>query len=349
MKFSPYQKSRAINYGIGSTSEKQANVARLRAEYAKNMSMSLEYEPNAKINGETRRVIARKTEGNQRCEIQSAPGETFYAGDIVECYGSVWIIIEVEANKDIYTTGTMLRCNHNFKFQNGTSEIYERWGVLDTGVYSTTVQDIDTLTILNKQYKIYLPLDEYTSQLYIGKRFATSTMKDAYYHDVLVVYRTTEFDDSSENYGEDKLLVMKCVSDQYNPEKDNFDLMICDYIAPDEDESPDAPSDEIVGEIKYSGDPVVRIGGTGKTFTVEYTKGTPAEGQDPEYVADVATVWSLGENTPEGIYIESQDNVSCRVVADDDVADGTLVTLTANGTKDITTTTVSLVVEAVIF
>ena len=73
---------------------------------------------------------------------------------------------------------------------------------------------------------IYLPLDDYTSQLYIGKRFATSTMKDAYYRDVLVVYRTTEFDDSSENYGEDKLLVMKCVSDQYNPEKDNFDLMI---------------------------------------------------------------------------------------------------------------------------
>ena len=74
VSLSPYEKSRAINYGIGSNSIKDANTAMLRAEYTKSMDMALEYEPDALINGETRRIIARKTKGSQRYEIQSYPG-----------------------------------------------------------------------------------------------------------------------------------------------------------------------------------------------------------------------------------------------------------------------------------
>ena len=338
MSLSPYQKSRAINYAIDAKSAKDANTAMLRSEYAKNMAYALEYEHDAKINGQTKRIIARKTKGSQRYEIQSYPGETFYAGDIVECYGSSWIIIEVSANKDIYTTGIMLRCNHKFRWQNGTSEIHERWGVLDTGVYSTTVKETETQTELNKQYRIYLPLDDETRKLYIGKRIATGIMKDSSLRDVLTVYRTTEFDDSSENYGEDALLVLKCVSDQYNPLVDNFKERICDYIQP----SPTPPPVETFNaKIVYSGDATIRIAGGGKTFGVEYTN---LLGQE---VVDVTTTWILDDDAPIGVSLINITDQSCKVVIDDTVPDGLILTLTVRGNKAGIVAGSSLAFEAV--
>lgn len=338
VSLSPYEKSRAINYGIGSNSIKDANTAMLRGEYAKSMAMALEYEPDALINGESRRIIARKAKGSQRYEIQSYPDETFYAGDIVDCYGAKWIIIEVNANKDIYTTGIMLRCNHLFKFQNGTSEIHERWGVLDTGVYSTTVKETETQTELNKQYKIYLPLDDETSKLYVGKRLATGTMKDSSYRNVLTVYRTTEFDDSSENYGDDALLILKCISDQYNQSTDNLELRICDYISPT---PPSPPVETFNANITYSGDAVVRIGGSGKTFGVGYTN---VLGQE---VINVVTTWILDDDAPDGVTLANITNSSCKIVIDDTVSDGLTLSLTVRGNKDGIIASSTLLFEAV--
>lgn len=334
MSFSPYDKSRILNYAIWANSQREAEVAKLQAEYAVNMPNSLEYIPDAIINGHTQQVIAKKAKGSQRYSIQSYPGETFHAGDIVQCYGSTWIIIEVEANKDIYTTGTMLRCNHLFRFQNNTPEIVERWGVLDTGVYSTTVKETELDTQLNKQYKIYLPLDDQTRMLYVGKRIATGTMKNSKYEDVLTVWRTTEFDDSSENYGEDKLLVLKCISDQYNPRVDNIAERICDYIAPSSTPEPIVHN----ARITHSGEAITRIGGTGKTFRVEYDDA-------PE---GVITTWLLGFNAPRGVQIRDNGDGSCKVVADEDVPDAALFELRAQGRLGDYAADASIVVEAVI-
>lgn len=335
MTFSPYEKSRIINHARWAESHKEAEINRLRAEYARNMSLSLEYESNALINGESRRIIATKTKGNQRYKVSSYPGETFYAGDIVECYGSHWIVIEVESNKDICTTGVMLRCNHLFRFQNGTSEIIERWGVLDTGVYSTTVKETELQTSLNKQYKIYLPLDDETRKLYIGKRLATSLMKDSNYKDVLVCWRTTEFDDLSENYGDDALLILKCISDQYNPNTDSIEERICDYIS--EEDVPAAQN--YSAEIMFNGDAVVRIGGAGKTFGVVYYDA------DRNVVDGVTTSWSISGGLAE---LSDETDESCRVICGYDVPDASLFTLTAKGTGANFDAETELVIEAVL-
>lgn len=334
MRFTPYRKSRIINSALCANSEKEANVRALQMEYAQNMVKSLEYEPNARINGVERRIIATKAKGTQRYEIQSYPGETFHAGDIVECFDSHWIVIEVTANKEIYTTGTMLRCNHKFRFQNGTSKVVERWGVLDTGVYSTTVKETDVQTMLNKQYKIYMPLDDETRMLYVGKRIATGVMKDSEYNDVLTVYRTTEFDDLSENYGEDKLLVLKCISDTYNPLVDSFEHQICDYIAPD-GEGP-SPSG-LFARILYSGDPIIRIAGGGKTFEARLFDS------DENAVEGGLVSWNIFN---EGAFeLVVMDDKKCRVIADN-AKDRDTCTIVAEFTLDDKKAEASLVVEA---
>lgn len=338
MMYSPYDKSRIINYARWAESHKEAEINRLRAEYARNMSQSLEYEPDALINGESRRIIAAKTKGNQRYKISSYPGETFYAGDIVECYGSHWIIIEVESNKDICTTGIMLRCNHLFRFQNGTSEIIERWGVLDTGVYSTTVKETELQTSLNKQYKIYLPLDDETRKLYIGKRLATSTMKDNKYNDVLVCWRTTEFDDLSENYGDDALLILKCISDQYNPNTDSIEERICDYIAVGDV----PPIQNYVAEITYGGDAVIRIGGSGKTFKIVYRDA------QENIIDGVVTSWSINGAMTKDVALTDLTDGACRVVFGPSIPDASLFTLVARGELGDFSAEANLVVEAVL-
>ena len=99
------EKSRIINYAKGTTSEKQSHIARLRKEFDRNFTKSLEYEADAMRNGIPQEFIARKTKGSQRYELSSRPGETFNAGDLIVCYGSTWIVTEVGPNKDIYTIG----------------------------------------------------------------------------------------------------------------------------------------------------------------------------------------------------------------------------------------------------
>lgn len=47
----PLEKSRWINYGKGSISAKDAKIARLKQDFAKHFSDSIDYEPNAMVNG----------------------------------------------------------------------------------------------------------------------------------------------------------------------------------------------------------------------------------------------------------------------------------------------------------
>ena len=282
----PLEKSRIINYAYGAASPKESYVARLKREYDKWFDHSLEYEVDATRNGEPQAFIARVTENSNRYALSSRSNETFYAGDIIECFGSHWIVEKVDANKDIYTKGTMLRCNLIFKFQVG-EKLVERWGVLDPGVYSTTISDTYLMPELQIQYKIYLPYDEDTKYFSFDKRFSAGIGYDGT-KPVLVPYRITGYDPTTENYGNDKLLVLKCISDPYDPTVDNLELGICDYVAPG------TLPPQTRCRIVYEGDPVLRAGGYAKTFTVTFEDdaGNPIEVTDA--VWDVVTVNDAG-------------------------------------------------------
>lgn len=282
----PLEKSRIINYAYGAASPKQAYVARLKREYEKWFDRSLEYEVDATRNGVPQSFIARRTESMDRYALSSRANETFYAGDTIQCFDSHWIVTDVAANKDVYTQGYMLRCNLLFKFQIG-DKIVERWGVLDPGVYSTTINDTYLMPELQIQYKIYLPYDDETKYFTFDKRFAAGVSYDGV-DPVLLVYRITGYDPTTENYGNDKLLVLKCKSDTYDPTVDNFELGICNYVAPGT-----APP-QTRCRLVYEGDPVLRAGGYAKTFTAvfEDAAGNPVEASD--VVWDVTTVDNTG-------------------------------------------------------
>lgn len=314
------EKSRIINFAKGATSAKQAQVARLREEYNRNFTKSLEYEADALRNGKPQEFIARKTKGAQRYELSSRPGETFNAGDLIVCYGSTWIVTEVGPNKDIYTSGYMVRCNTVFKFQLEDGTVVERWGLLDPGVYSTTIKDTYFMPELNKQFKIYLPYDEHTKHFTIDKRFSVGTMYDVNGKEVLSVYRITGYDPQSENYGDDRLLVLYCKSDVYDPSKDSLELGICDYKTPPAE---DGPAPEVRCDLEYVGVPSLRVGGTPKSIRCVFVD----KDENQLYAEDV--IWAVDGLDTTGLHIISQDSNMITLQLDESVEFGTLYYITA--------------------
>lgn len=96
----------------------------------------------------------------------------------------------------------------------------------------------------------------------------------------------------------------------YNPDTDNAELMICDYIAPDE-ESPDEdlPSDTEV-TIIYSGKSTIRQGGSAKKFTAQITPETLSPKVQWELTVDPAIADKIvSEISGDTIWLSALDYV----------------------------------------
>lgn len=193
------------------------------------------YQPNATRNGESQRFLVDRTEVAYKIKVIAFPDENLYVGDILEIMGEHFIVIETRVVNEIHTTGTAWLCNHLFRFQNGTSEIIERWGVLDSGVYSTTLKGNNLVQSLHKQFKVYLPYDKDTAKLYIDKRIAGGVNYNANGDEILTCFIYTGEDPISRSYGKNgHLLILNVESVEYDAARDNPKERICDYIPPSE-------------------------------------------------------------------------------------------------------------------
>lgn len=223
------------------------------------------YQADCLRNGVPQRFLIQRDTTMYRAEIVAFPGEDLFPGDIVECFGEHWICYQTSVASSIQTVGTLWLCNHLFRWQNGTSDIIECWGVLDSGVYSTTKTSGYEVNTPDVQYKIYLPIDEATKRLYVDKRIATNVRFDANGKEILEVYRLTRVDLTSQAYGKGAhLMLLNARSDDYVAEHDNIAERICDFIDPHEAVGPLTPpdSDPALLDATISGRSSVRIGGS---------------------------------------------------------------------------------------
>lgn len=317
---------KAIQGSTGASSEKETRVREIQRTMSDGMPTSIGFCEDSTRNGEPQQFIITKTKSNKIYDIMALPGEDLFLGDIITFGNYIGIVRGINALDTIQTSMQLSLCNHKFRFQNGTSEIYERWGFLDSGVYSTTVKETEIMTEPNVQYKLFLPLDEQTKKLYKDKRFAAGTAFDKDGREILDVYRITKVDQATEVFNENHhLMLLFCISDGHNPKTDSFDERICDFISPT---PPPPPVETFNATITYSGEATVRIGGSGKTFGVEYTNEAGQE------VINVVTTWVLDDDAPAGVTLTNVTNSSCKVMIDDTVNDGLALTLTVRGNKN---------------
>lgn len=279
---------------------------------------SINYVIDAKRNGEIQPMIITGSEVKYKYNITTMPGDELYPGDIIEAHGEHYIVVQTRSESPVYVLGLAWLCNVKFRFQNWSSTIIERYGVLDSGVYSTTTGTDGTITYLKRQFKIYMPSDEETDKIYIDKRLAVGTMYDQNGNEILeayVVTGRTKF--GKGGYGDGAhLLEMNAKSSEEVHDKDNVALMVCDYIAPKEEETPEET--DAVLECSIVGRNNVRLGAS-RTYTGVFYD---ADGEECEIEHPVWTV-----EASDGISVIT-DGATCTVsVPDEDIFSGTEIVL----------------------
>ncbi|MCZ2394971.1 MAG: hypothetical protein LC100_00340 [Chitinophagales bacterium] len=198
--------------------------------------------------------------------VKSLPDEYFNAGDLVEWTGAMWLIVSCDWDKEVYTYGKAQQCNYLLKWQNADAEVIERWSVvLSASKYNNGQLYNNVIVVGSNQLMVYLPIDEETLKLRSDKRIMVdfNTELPKCYDITRVDTVTMGYDGTAEpRYDGKGCILLVLTETEINPDVDRIDLMLCDYIDPN-----DIPHPSPIN-ITFSGSPSIRIGGR-KTFTAE--------------------------------------------------------------------------------
>ena len=199
-------------------------------------------------------------------DVKSLPDEYFDAGDYVEWADAMWLIVSCDWDKEVYTYGKMQQCNYVLKWQNTEADIIERWSVvLSASKYNNGEKYNNVIVVGSNQLMVYLPIDEETLKLRSDKRLMVdfNTELPKCYDITRVDTVTMGYDGTAEpRYDGKGCILLVLTETEINPDVDRIDLMLCDYVNPN-----DIPHPSPIN-ITYSGSPSIRIGGR-KTFTAE--------------------------------------------------------------------------------
>lgn len=239
---------------VGAT-RRERNINKAQSDFLKLEKDSPSFK-DVLIDGVARNLIIYAATMQHKKNICSIPGERFEIGNIVTYNDAKYIILRADADDDVYTRGYMERCNWLLKWQDETDEIVScDCEVLTASQYNSGEYANKTVTIGSNQFAIFLPLNKDTIKLKADKRFFidNNTVEP-------IPYRLTRVDTVSSSYYGVGCVSLIVTQDQFNEDTDNVELGICDYKIPEV-----VPVSDI--KITYVGDPVIRCGGTAKTFT----------------------------------------------------------------------------------
>lgn len=279
--------------------------------------------------------IISSTVMNQKI-IHTLPGEDFAIGSIVYWSKSHWLITERDAEDEITVRGRIQICQKQITWQDdNTYEIRSLWATVEKPYYSN-LEENKTLSYSTREFRIQMPFDEYSANLNIDKRLMLEIVNGMpkTYRITSIDQMTSRIDYNGEQVG---FLSFNVEQDLYNPDTDNAEKMICDYV-PIDDTEEDPPeivyppveddTSEYELSIDFTGAPTIQTGGFGKLFTAKI---------DGEICEEA--VWTLtGDYVSDEIHFknaaDSVSNAKCKVVcADNPKLIGTVITLSVQSGK----------------
>lgn len=172
---------------------------------------------------------------------------------------NIWLIMTMPSNNKVYEKVVLYLCNYIAKWQDDNGNIiYQPFHVENASQYNTGEEGDKILTLGYNQLLVYTSLDDNTVYLDRTKRMFID------YNNVNPLpYRITRIDTVSESYGESRVICLVFTEDVYNPKTDSIENWLCDYI------KPNSPT---LIEIIYTGNSIIRVGGSAKTFTANTTE-----------------------------------------------------------------------------
>lgn len=289
-----------------------------------NLQNNPSYQANSTVNGVTQPILATRNE-TRKCKITVIPGDKMCIGDLVHVFNEYWLCMELYMDEYGVTYGEIWMCNHVLRYQNRTPYIIEKHAIIDDGSYSKSSDK--AVIVTDDKHTCYVSLDEESAGLYVDKRLGVDIVLNAEGLPILDVGKITWIDTKSNNYGEGShLLTFRIDNDVYNPEKDNLEELVCDYIERDTQAEEDSSTGEASGYIYIEGRDSLRIG-TGRTYTAN------AVDETGEHVDGALNIEWIIENLPDGISIVP-DGEKCVVkIPLDDALIGCSFTLSC---KDLT-------------
>lgn len=188
-------------------------------------------------------------------QFETLIGKTIPIGTVLyDTDEQIYYLCTESFNKDkILNNGKLTRCNNFLKWQDDSGKIFE-YPVFDINStqYNSGVQGDKVMTLGSTQHMLTITADENTIALDHDKRFFNDRNTKS-----PTVFKLTQNDTTALNYDKG-LLHITITEDEYKPKKDSIENWLCDYI------KPNSPTPI---EIIYTGKPVIRIGGSVKTFT----------------------------------------------------------------------------------
>lgn len=178
------------------------------------------------INGVEQEVIILEIKDDRSSKrICALPCEELPHGGIVDFADGKWLITDVNADDEVYASGTMVQCNYLLKWLNDEGNIVERWCVIEDGTkYLIGEYRERIMTVGDARITVTIGKDEDTNALQRGMRFLIDDM-DA---EEILAYQITK---PNKLYKvQNGKGVFRFILNEVNAtDDDNFDLRIADY------------------------------------------------------------------------------------------------------------------------
>ena len=196
-----------------------------------------------------------------------------------------WICVESNNRHDVERTGMVEECNYLLRWQNPrTFEIHERWSSVRDPYSLALDERARHLVTGNAKYSIKLPHDSETELFHVDRRFLIDMANNA-----PIPYAIIKYDAITNKYaarGEGFTVLTMRESQVEND--DNWELMIANYADPSKMPPVSRPVEGSC-RIDFRGLPMVRVGGTPKSF---YALLFDAAGNSVD-ILDYPVVWEL--------------------------------------------------------
>lgn len=114
------------------TSKRNAALIRESRMLSSKTKDSLSYH-SVLIDGTERNVSIINSDNLNEKTMCSLPGEDFICGGLVEWADNRWLIVEKDANNEVYTKVKLLQCNFLLKWVDDQDIIHEQWCVIEDG------------------------------------------------------------------------------------------------------------------------------------------------------------------------------------------------------------------------
>lgn len=233
----------------------------------------------------------------ERCIL--VPIGTLHSGDYIFFEDEYWIVDGRPGNNKEYEKAVLKECQYKLKWQKNDGTVIERWAnFTSASKYNVGESGNNTIILSSNSFAILIPFDE-DGMTVDGKRvFIDTSAKPK------KVFKITKNDDVLYIHGSHGgTLSLIADKTEFDPNKDNQELQICDYIDPSSPLPPQPQNSNETTDLSavISGNTNLRHKYK-RTYTVNFTdkEGNTVDWQEIDYqwnvIADFEVKQSINNN-----------------------------------------------------